>query len=161
MKAVPMIFMFCLGAVPVLSQGLVLKGFSAVGEGFTSLTRNVGIDIAFRMFSTPTFPKVCAESERPFKLTAPNGTVALHVGNWYSLRGLIVVGEDRRGNVLRPLPISVEVETKDPELLNLRSDMISDGRIMPLRTGAFRFRARTLCDGTSSDVYIEAVVRKR
>jgi hypothetical protein len=83
------------------------------------------------------------------------------VGEWFSVRRLIVVGEDRRGNVLHPLPLSVEVETKDPPLLNLSADMISDGRLMPLRTGAFRFRVRTICDGTSSEVYIEAVVRTR
>jgi hypothetical protein len=161
MKAVPMILMFSLAAVPALPQGVALKDFATVGEGFTSSTRNVGIDVAYRMFSTPIFPKVCGESERPFRLAAPSGTVALHVGEWFSVRRLIVVGEDRRGNVLHPLPLSVEVETKDPPLLNLSADMISDGRLMPLRTGAFRFRVRTICDGTSSEVYIEAVVRTR
>lgn len=161
MKAVPIILIFCLKAVPAPAQGVVLKNFGTVGEGLTSSTRIAGIGVAYWMFSAPTFPKVCAESERPFRLASPSRAVALHVGEWFSLRGLIVVGEDRRGNVVHPLPISVEVEAKDPPVLNLRPEMISDGRLMPLRTGAFRFRARTICDGTSSEVYIEAVIRTR
>lgn len=150
---------FCMATKTVRPQGAVVKDFVTVGEGFTSLIRTTGINAAYRVFSTPTFSKVCSESVRPFGLASPNGTVTLHVGEWFPLRRLVVVGEDKMGHVLSPSPITVELEGKEPPLLNLRTDMISDGRgLLPIRTGKFRFRARTICEGASAEIFIRAVV---
>ena len=141
------------------AQADVLPGFGTVGEGFTSPNRATGINADYRMFSLSTFDKTCKASKRPFRLASPNQVVTLRVGEWFPLHRLIVVGMDRKGRVLRPLPIMLEVEDQNPPLLNLRTDMISDGRgLLPIRTGRFRFRARTICDGTSADVFIQAVV---
>src|ERR1017187_3895222 len=43
------------------------------------------------------------------------------------------------GHVLRPLPIYLEVVATNSPLLNLQSDMISDGRLLPIRTASFGF----------------------
>lgn len=154
--------LLCAVPFPARPQAGVLPGFGTVAEGFTSQDRTTGIDAAYRMFSLSTFGKTCQESQRPFRLTSPNGTVTLRVGEWFPLRRLIVVGEDRTGKVLRPLPIMIEVERKDPPLLNLRADMISDERgLLPIRPGKFRFRARTICEGVSADVFIPAMVNPK
>ncbi len=151
----------CVIVIPVLAQAPVLPGFWNAGEGFTSPNRTTGIDAAYRVFSVPTFGNTCKESKRPNRLASPDRLVALRVGEWFPLHRLIIVAEDRTGRVLRPLPISIEVEDQDPPLINGRSDMISDGRLLPIRTGKFRFRARTICQGTSADVFIQAVVRPK
>lgn len=159
MKALPAAVLFSALTLPAFAQADVLPGFVTVAEGFTSPNRSSGIDVAYRMFSLPTFAKTCKESQRPFTLTTPNSAVTLHVGEWFPLRRLIIVGADRTGHALRPLPITLEVEATNSPLLDLQSDMISDARVMPIRTGRFRFRARTICEGTSADVFIQAVVR--
>jgi hypothetical protein len=157
MKVLLTAVLFCASKVPAFAQADLLPGFVTIAEGFTSPNRSSGIDAAYRRFSLPTFAKTCRESERPFTLTTPNGAVTLRVGEWSPLRRLIIVGADRTGHVLRPLPITIEVEAAKPPLL--RSDLISDARVMPIRTGKFRFRARTICEGTSADIFIQAVIR--
>ena len=159
MKVLLTAVLFCASRVPAFAQAKVLPGFVTVAEGFTSPSRSGGIDVAYRQFSLPTFAKTCKESGRPFTLTTPNCAVTLRVGEWSPLRRLIIVAVDQTGHVLRPLPITIEVEAAKPPLLDLRSDLISDGRLLPIRTGKFRFRARTICEGTSADIFIQAVIR--
>ncbi|MGE5487333.1 MAG: hypothetical protein ACM3ZB_05890 [bacterium] len=133
--------------------------FPHVADGFTSPDRSTGITAAYRIFSVPTFGKTCEEAGHPARLMAPKQPVVLHVGKWFDLSRLVVIGVDRKGDVVRPAPIHVEVEKRDPPLLNLRSDMISQGRLLPIRPGKFRFRARTICSGSSAEAFIEAVIR--
>jgi hypothetical protein len=153
---------FCAAALPARPQADVLPEFGTVGEGFTSPNRTTGINADYRMFSLSNFGETCKTSRSPFRLSSPNRIVTLRIGEWFPFRRLIIVGVDRKGDILPSLPISIEVEQKEPPLLNLRTDMISDGRgLLPIRTGRFRFRARTICDGTSADVFIQAVVRSQ
>ena|ERR1700680_315879 len=161
MKALLTAVLFCALTVPAFAQADVLPDFGTVGEGFTSPSRSAGIDAAYRMFSLSTFATTCKESKRPSRLASPNEAVTLRVGEWFPLHRLIIVGVDRTSPVLRPLPIMLEVEATNPPLLNQRTDMISDGRLLPIRTGRFRFRARTICEGTSAEIFIQAVVRPR
>ena len=42
--------------------------------------------------------------------------MTLHVGEWFPLRRLIIVGADRTGHALRPLPITLEVEATNSPL---------------------------------------------
>jgi hypothetical protein len=123
--------LFCASRVPAFAQADPLPGFVTIAEGFTSPNRSSGIDAAYRRFSLPTFAKTCRESERPFTLTTPNGAVTLRVGEWFSLRRLIIVGADRTGHVLSPLPITLEVATQ-PSLrhdFGRTSDANSDGQV--------------------------------
>ena len=159
MKVLLTAVLFCASRVPAFAQADLLPGFVTIAEGFTSPNRSSGIDVAYRMFSLSTFAKTCKESGRPFTLTTQNSAVTLRAGEWFPLCRLIIVGADRTGHVLRPLPIYLEVEATNSPLLNLQSDMISDGRLLPIRTGKFRFRARTICEGTSTDIFIQAVIR--
>ena len=154
-------FLFCALTVPVFAQAVVLPDFVTIAQGFTSPTRSSGIDVAYRMLTVPAFGKTCKESERPFRLMSPNEALILNVGEWFPLRRLRIFGVDRTSRILHRLPISLEVEDTNPPLFNLHSDMISDGRLMPIRAGRFRFRAPTICEGTSADVFIQAVVRPR
>jgi hypothetical protein len=159
MRALLTAVLFCANAGTVRAQAKVLPGFGTIAEGVTSPNRTSGIDVAYRMFSLPTFNRTCKESQQPSRLASPNKSVALNLGEWFPLHRLIIVGVDRTGHVLRPLPIMLEVEVTNPPLLNLQSEMISDARLLPIRTGRFRFCARTICKGTSADVFIQAVIR--
>jgi hypothetical protein len=149
------------GSTETAAETGVRPDFPHVADGFTSPDRSTGITAAFRIFSVPTFGKTCEEAGHPARLIAPKQPVLLHVGKWFDLSRLVIIGVDRKGDVVRPAPIHVEVEKRDPPLLNLRSDMISQGRLLPIRPGKFRFRARTICSGAPADVCIQAVVRPR
>ena len=96
--------LLCTAVLPVRPQAAVLADFGTVGEGFTSPNRTTGIAAAYRMFSLRTFGKTCQETKRPFRLASPSTVIALRVGEWFPLRRLVVVGEDRRGNLLPPSP---------------------------------------------------------
>ena len=161
MEALLTAVLFCASARTVSAQAKVLPGFGTVAEGNTSPNRTSGMDVVFRMFSVPTFSKTCQESRQPSRLESPNKSVALYLGEWFPLHRLIIVGVDQTDHVLRPVPISLEVEVTNPPLLNLRSDRISNARLLPIRTGTFRLRARTICEGTSAVVFIQAIVTRR
>jgi hypothetical protein len=132
--------------------------FGTIAEAFTSKTQQRGIEVAYRMFSAPDLGEICAKSPRPVKLVAQQVPITLHVGEWFSLDRLIIVAVDASSRQLQPVPIMLEVEDKEPPLLNLRSDMIAEARVLPLRAGSFRFRARTICSDPSVEVLIEATV---
>jgi hypothetical protein len=71
---------------------------------------------------------------------------------------LQIVAVDARSRALQPVPMSLELEEQHPPLFNLSNEIISSGGITPNRPGRFRFRARTICPGTSAEVFIPAVV---
>jgi hypothetical protein len=153
------VVLYSAAAIAVFAQATEKPHFGHVGEGFTSRDRTTGIEAGYRMFTAPTIHKMCAESGKPHRLISTDDSVVLRAGAWFDLRRLIIVGVDQKGSVVRPAPISIEVEDKEPPLLNLQSDMISDGRLMAIRPGKFQFRARTICEEVSAEVFVEAVVR--
>jgi len=59
--------------------------FAGIGEGFTSANAFSGIEVAWRMFSAPDIPTICAKSERPVKLVTRKEPVALYIGEWFLL----------------------------------------------------------------------------
>lgn len=68
---------------------------------------------------------------------------------------------DRSGHGLSALPVFIERENKLPSLFNLDPEKVEDGRIQPVRTGYFNFRARTICPGVPAiEILIPAVVIK-
>jgi hypothetical protein len=135
--------------------------FARIGEGFTSENASSGIEVAWRMFSAPDIPTICAKSERPVKLVTRKEPVALYIGEWFPLDRLIVLALDAADRPLPPVPIIIEVEMLDPPLLNLQSDMLAEAKVLPRRAGLFRFRARTLCiEAAGKFVEIRAQVSK-
>jgi len=132
--------------------------FGTIAEAFTSETQHRGIEVAYRMFSAPDLGRICAKSERPSKLVPQKVPITLRVGEWFPLGRVVIVAADASGRQLQPVPIMLEVEEKEPPLLNLRSDMIAEARVLPVRAGSFRFRARTICSDPSVAVLLEATV---
>ena len=150
------LLLLSLAGVPTVES----SAFGTIAEALTSETQQQGIKVGYRMFSLPTFEETCAKSKQPAKLIARKAPVTLYVGEWFSLDRLVILAMDASGQQLDPVPISLEVEGKGPPLLNLQSDMIAEARVLPIRAGRFRFRARAICHDISAEVLIQAIVRK-
>jgi len=136
------------------------SSFVTIAEAFTSETQQHGIEVGYRIFSAPDMGEICAKAERPARLVAQKVPITLRVREWFLLDRLIILAEDAEGQQLPPVPITLEVEDKEPPLLNLRSDMIAEARVLPVRAGSFRFRARTICSDPAVEVLIEATVNE-
>jgi len=132
--------------------------FVTIAEGFSSETQQRGIEVAYGMFSAPDLGRICSKSERPSRLVAKKVPIALRVGEWFPLDHVVIVAMDETGKQLQPVPIMFEVEEREPPLLNLRSDMIAEARVLPVRAGSFRFLARTICSDPSVAILLEATV---
>ena len=102
----------------------------------------------------------CAKAPSPARLIA-KGTVTLLAGEWFQFSSLRIVAVDAAGQPLAPVPIMLDLEKVDPRLFAMTNEALSDGGITPTRTGRFRFRARTICPGTSAEGFVPAVVRMR
>lgn len=129
--------------------------FASAAEGYTSAAEWVPMKVGFRMFSAPDFERLCDSSPRPSRLTSRHATMRIPLGEWFDLSRLRVVAVDRGGRPLPPAPVAIEVEQTHPSLFDLRSETISQGRLMPVQTGRTRIRVRSLCDDLSAEVILE------
>lgn len=87
-----------------------------------------------------------------------------HVGEWFPYAKLHVLALDGTGRLIPSVPIQVQVEEVEPPLLALRSDMLADAKLLPVRPGSFRFRFRfaTICwDQRVVSVTARAEVREK
>jgi len=134
--------------------------FETVAEGWTARDERSSVDLAFRMFSVPDMAGHCAKAPSPARLVA-KGTVTLLVGEWFQFSSLRIVAVDAAGRPLAPVPIMLDLEKVEPRLFALTNQALNDGGVTPTRTGRFRFRARTICRGTSAEGFGSAVVRTR
>jgi hypothetical protein len=91
--------------------------------------------------------------------------VVLRLGEWFYLDRLVIVARDEVGHSLSRVPLALEVEQTmeraTPPLFSLRNDLLAESRLRPLRTGGFRFRARTICPEVSVVLEISATVVER
>jgi hypothetical protein len=145
----------------IIAQSALDHDFWQVAEGLTARTSKPKIEVAYRMFSAPTFQKVCAAAGKPSRLVVQTAPLTLTLGSWFPLNGLEVVAEDESGRLLPAVPLAIEVEDKSPPLLDLRPEMISDAKLMPVRAGRFQFRVRTFCPGSNVEATIPAVINKQ
>ncbi len=132
--------------------------FVTIAEAYTSASKDQEIKVGYRMFSAPEMEDICSGAARPAKLVIQNESLILRVGDWFALDRLVIVAVDADGQPLSPAPIALDVEAMEPPVLNLRSDMIAEVRVMPVRAGSFRFRARTLCASPAVETLIQAAV---
>lgn len=142
----------------LLSCGIVRTDepyFGTIGEGFTAPNASEGINATFRMFTSQD--DICRNVRPAAKLVAYNVPVILRVGEWFPLYNLAVVAVDTLDRPLPPVPITINVEHKDPPVLNLRSDMIAYGEILPIRPGRFRFGVSALCGRAFVEIEAEVV----
>lgn len=110
------------------------------------------------MFSAPDMKGLCSGAPQPAKLVIQNEPLALRVSEWFALDRLVILALDADGQPLPPAPISLEVEEPETPVLDLRSDMIAEARVLPVRAGSFRFRARTLCSNPAVEAFIHSSV---
>lgn len=133
--------------------------FVTIAEAYTSASPSQGIEVGSRIFSAPDLEEICSGVARPAKLVIQNGQnelLVLRVGDWFALDRLVIVAVDADGRALPPLPITLEAEEPEPPALDLRSDMIAEARVLPVRAGSFRLRARTLCSNPAVAAIVQA-----
>jgi hypothetical protein len=150
-------------AAHVLLAGCGLKSdrhFVRIAEGLTSPTLAEGIRVAPRMFSAPMLVDVCKSSTAVDRLKASPGTLELSRGSRYSLSSLTVVAVNGADIAVPGLPIVLEVEDREPPVLQLRSDDpdLNQGRVLAIGTGSFRMRVRTMCGDPFTETVIEGRV---
>jgi hypothetical protein len=142
------------------AQSALNGKFVQVAEARSPRTSKQAVNVAYRIFSAPTFPKICAEAGTPVKLVFQTNPLKLTLGSWFPLDTLAVVAVDESGRALMDVPLAIEVEEKSPSLLDLRPEMISKAKLLPIRTGRFRFRVRTFCPGSTIETFIPARIEK-
>jgi hypothetical protein len=131
--------------------------FGTVAEAYTSPDAGTGVNAALRLFPVPD--NVCATAPRPAALHAPADSIELQVGQPFPLNRIVIVARDEAGAVVARVPIAIEVERSEPPLVNTQSDAMPENHLHPVRHGAFRLRARTICLDTPVQVLIPVVVR--
>lgn len=109
------------------------------------------------MFSVPDMPVRCAQAEKVTRLRATTRTVQLRVGRLFPLSTLKVVALESSGSVVPQVPVAVEVEDVSPSILDFPSDHLQFGPV-PIRPGNFKFRVRTICEGTGAEIMVKAHV---
>jgi hypothetical protein len=132
--------------------------FVTVAEGLTAPGPETGIEVAFRMFYLPAIPKLCANAPGPSRLLSRNEAIVLTVNRRFLLNALHIEAVDESGRALTPVPIVVEVERTSPPLFDLSPEQISDAKLLPIRAGRFRFRARNFCPGPAVETSVPAVI---
>jgi len=144
----------------VLSQAVPPPGlWPTVAEAWTAPDEQSTIDAGYRMFTASD--DSCAKAPAPARLVAKGPVVVLHVGKWFDFSSLRIIAVDTAGHTLAPVPVQLEIEEIYPPLFSLRNDIIGYGGTTPTRPGRFKFRVRTICLGTSAEVFVPAVVRER
>jgi hypothetical protein len=135
------------------------RHFVAVAEALTSPTISEGIRVAPRAFSAPTLVDACQSATSVERLKVSPPTLELVRGNRYSLGSLTVVAVTAADIAVPDQPIVIEVEDREPPVLQLRSDDVdlNEGRVLAIGAGDFRVRVRTMCGGP----YAETVIRGR
>ena len=119
--------------------------FATVAEALTAVDSRHRIEVHQRMFTVPIMVEACKGLTPVAKLRVPMAPIDLRVGEWFSLRGLSIVGVDTLGRIVPLVPVHIDVETKIPPLFDWDPEKQRDGAIQPLREGTFVFRVRTIC----------------
>ncbi|HXJ39547.1 MAG TPA: hypothetical protein VNH18_09720 [Bryobacteraceae bacterium] len=155
------IILICAALIPspVNAQSALNPRFVQVAEARSPRTAKQRITLAYRIFSAPALPKTCAEAGMPARLVFKTNSLKLTVGRWFSLNALAVVAVDEAGRPRAGVPLAIEVEAKNPPLLDLRAEMISKADLLPIRAGRFRFRVRTFCPGSTVEAFIPATIQ--
>ena len=110
------------------------------------------------MFTAPQLTEICPTMGAPAKLVVPDRTLRLVVGEWFFFSHLTIYAVDSEGQAINPVPIGLLVESPAVEILNLRSDILSGGRLLPIRAGEFRLRVQTICDDRPVETFIPVTV---
>jgi hypothetical protein len=132
--------------------------FVHVGEAFTSPTEEIGVRGGWRMTTVPFLEDYCPSLPKPAKLVVTR-PINLTRQVWFPYSSLVVLALDESGRLIPDVPISMDVEEKQPPLLALRADLLGEDRVLPIAAGNFRFRFRTICGDRAVSVIATATVR--
>jgi hypothetical protein len=148
----------CMAVSAACARGYYVR----VAEGFASPSLTETMQVAPRMFGASDLAQACQSPQRVARLEGPIRTVELRVGERLALNTLRVVAVGEAGAALTGVPVVIEVEDLNPPLVQLRSDDpdLDAGRLLPVNSGTFRMRVRTLCTATPAELIIIGRVNK-
>jgi hypothetical protein len=136
-------------------------GYVTIGEGVTSQSLDDDMEVASRMFSLGDFAEICAEARATLaRLGSSVPRVQLFVGQPFLVGSLKTVALDAAGAVLQKVPVMVEVRAPQG-MFDSRGDAFSplvDGTLIATRPGPFRFRIRTICNGSVAETFVSAEI---
>ena len=137
------------------SQTVVYGGLA---EAWTSEPGSEGIRAGSRIFTAPQLTEICPTMGVPAMFIFPDRTLRLVVGEWFLLNRLTIRAVDPEGRAISPVPIGLLTESPAEEILDLRSDTLSGGRLLPIRAGDFRLRVQTICTINTDNMPVEAFI---
>ena len=133
-------------------------GYGGLGEAWTSVPGSEGIRAGWRIFTAPQLEEICPNMGVPAKLSVPDTTLRLVVGEWFSLNRLTIHALDSDGRAISPVPIALLTENAAATILLLNSDTLSGGRVLPIRAGDFHLRVQTICGDMPGDMSVETFI---
>ena len=110
------------------------------------------------MFTAPQLGEICPSMDVPAKLSVPDTTLRLVVGEWFSLSRLTIHALDSEGRAIGPVPIALLTENAAATILDLHSDTLSGGRVLPIRAGDFQLLVQTICTVHTDNMPVEAFI---
>ena len=132
--------------------------YGGLAEAWTSVPGSEGIRAGWRMLTAPQLADICPSMGVPVKLSVPDTTLRLVVGEWFSLNRLTIHARDSEGRAISPVPIALLTENAAATILDLHSDTLSGGRVLPIGAGDFRLLIQTICDDTPVEAFIQVTV---
>lgn len=132
--------------------------FFAVAEGMTVRDENASSGWAYRRFSVPDRPALCAGLPRATTLRVFPSTVQMTTSEPFPFDRIRVVAYDNSGRATAPAPVRLEIQDLTPPMFVRRSKQGEDGRLEAARAGRLQLLARTLCGEIPTRVVVPVVV---
>ena len=120
--------------------------FVLVAEGFSSIERGSGIEAAYRMFTAPDMPGLCAvENPAQLLFSSVPSPVA---GERMMYSGFEVIALSRAQRVIPRVPFLLSVEQVQPAVLDLTTTAaVSEfAGLRAIRSGSFLIKAEAACE---------------
>jgi hypothetical protein len=127
-----------------------------IADGLTAPSLTEAMPIAPRTFSAYQLQAACQTPRRIDRLEAPTREVELRVGERLTLSTLNIVAVNDANIAVAGVPVSFEVEERNPSAVQLRSDDpdLGAGRLLSIASGRFRLRVRTICVNSPVEIVI-------
>ena len=149
-----------LGMIILLSStGIAKEKGGVIAEGYTSNNETDNISVAYRVFSAPNNPCV-NEPAAKYKIYNKS-PIIVHVGEWFPLERLIVVGFDASGESISAEPMAIEAFDEGPEVFDFNSDMIADAKLLAIRPGHCKLSVGSLCGKVRAEIEVKVVSRAK
>jgi thiol-disulfide isomerase/thioredoxin len=131
-------------AIDAAVAGAAAK-FVTIGEARSAASAGRPMIVEHRLFSVPDMPELCKSMPRVVALKGPL-RLELKAGTPLTFSEFSVIAVDADGNAVPDVPLAIDIEEGPQLFAHLRGDE-SPLRLVSVRPGTGRLRARTICPG--------------